>query len=357
MLGISFLGDIAFTGLLSHEPEKNTQRFKQVAPILTVSTFVFANLEVPLKVDDSKNEYKNFTHYSLPDPTKQLLKLLNIGCVSLANNHIYDCKMTGLKATINLLDELGIFHTGAGWLEEHIEPVIISNNGYKIGFIAYVDKSTNPKTEKYPELLINYFDVEKILKDVESLKPKVDQIICSIHWGVDYSFYPTKNQISDARKIINAGVDIVMGHHPHTLQPYEKYNQGHIFYSLGGITFGDFRKYKDGPIQALYKKTKVGLIVNYDLQSKDFAFVSTKEKKGNYVKLNNVDYARWSKRKWKEFRIKQKNKLMVRLFNFKESVIDRIFEYFFGYYKNPLKRLLQFSNLKKIRRLINNSTD
>jgi len=223
MSEIIILGDIAFNGILSTEPEKNKKRFKNISPILNKSEIVFANLEVPLKVDDTKNEYKNIIHYSSPEPTEQLLKMFNIGCVSLANNHIYDCKMPGLKATISLLDKLCIHHTGAGWLPEHIEPAIIEQEQQNIGFLSYVDQSTNPKTKNFPELYINYFTKEKVLNDIKKIKSSVDKIIVSIHWGVDYSHYQTPRQITIAHDLINAGVDIIMGHHPHTLQPFEKY--------------------------------------------------------------------------------------------------------------------------------------
>jgi poly-gamma-glutamate capsule biosynthesis protein CapA/YwtB (metallophosphatase superfamily) len=348
---IIILGDIAFTGILSTEPEKNRERFKEVVSVLAESDLVFANLEVPVKIDESRNEYKNFIYYSLPEATEQLLKLLNIGCVSLANNHIYDCKLPGLKTTIKVLDKQGIYHTGAGWKKEHIEPVIIKKDDVKVGFLAYVDKSTNPKTETFPELFINYFEIEKVIEDVQTLKPKVDEIICSIHWGVDYSHYPTEQQRVIARRLIDAGVNIIMGHHPHTLQPHENYKEGHIFYSLGNFTFGDYIKEGKSELQGTYKKTKNGLIVKYNGKSNTFCFVSTKEKKGNFVVLSNRDYLSWSEKKWRIYFLTCKFKIIRKMVILKEKVFDIIIEYFFGYYKNPIKQMFKFSNIKKIGRL------
>ena len=183
----ALLGDLAFNGLLSKQPGSNRIRFQDIVPILNSIDLVFANLEMPIKVDNSVNEHKNFIHYSLPEPTKELLTMLNIGCVSLANNHIYDCKMPGLRATINMLDELGIYHVGAGWLPEHVEPVIINTSSCKIAFLAYVDKSTNPGTENFPELLINYFDIERVMSDIKIVRNQVDRIIVSLHWTIQIS--------------------------------------------------------------------------------------------------------------------------------------------------------------------------
>ena len=156
MSKIILLGDLAFGGLIGHDPDNNPERFSAVAPILKSADLVFANLEIPIKEGIIQNKYKVIVHSSNVEVTKLLLLNLNIRCVSLANNHIYDFTMPGLKATINLLDTLGIYHTGAGWKEEHINPVIISDNETRLAFIAYVDKNTNPCTEQFPELFINF---------------------------------------------------------------------------------------------------------------------------------------------------------------------------------------------------------
>lgn len=349
---ITIIGDIAFTGLLSYEPHENPRRFHSVLPILESSELVFANLEVPIKAYDDQNEYKNFIHYTLEEPTTKLLDLLNIGCVSLANNHVFDSKMSGLKTTIGVLNKLQIPHTGAGWEKEHIEPVIIEKNETKIGFLAYVDRSTNPKTENFKDLYINYLIPGKVINDIKRLKTKVDKVILSLHWGQDYSYYPLKKQRDIGQSFVDAGADIIMGHHPHTLQPFEYYKESLIFYSLGGLTFGDYYR-KDGKIQALYRKTKKGLITNYNIQTEELSFVTTKEKPGNFIKVLNRDFFKWNKKMWFLYKIKNSNLIFYRSFHFKESFIDRVYEYFFGYYQNPIKRLFQFKNIIKIKRLFN----
>ena len=169
--------------------------------------------------------------------------------------------------------------------------------------------------------------------------------------GVDYSFYPTLEQIQTSRKLIDAGADVIMGHHPHTIQPFEEYNGGLIFYSLGGLTFGDYIKEGKKELQALFRKTKKGVIAELDLEKSSVNFTSTHELKGNFVRIVPRDFRKWSERKWFLHKMKHSTHVMTVLFNFKEQVLDRIHEYFFGYYKNPLRRALQFSNIKKIQRL------
>ena len=348
---IGLIGDIAFTGILISQPELNDIRFNQISNQLANLDCVFANLEVPVKIDDEQNEDKNFIHYSDYLTTKKLLQKLSISCVSLANNHVYDCKMSGLRATISVLEELNIKHTGAGWKQEHIAPIRIETNGQRIGFLAYVDVGTNPKTEKFSELYINYFEIDNVLKDISSLTENTDKIIVSIHWGTDYSYYPTPKQIKLAHTIIDAGADFLMGHHSHTLQPYEAYKNGYIFYSLGGLIFGDY--IKNGKIQGLFRKTKRSAIVYCDLLDMSLEFLPTKELKGNIIQIDNRDYPIWSRMRWRLYRIKHSHSLMERLFDFQEKVLHRIYEYFFGYYQHPLKRICQISNLKKVRRLFN----
>lgn len=331
---IILLGDIAFNGLISEQAEQNAVRFSLVAPILQEADLVFANLETPVKAGDEYNNEKSIIHYASYEVTKDLLNKLNIGCVSLANNHIYDCKMDGLKATINLLDDLGIYHTGAGWKQEHIEPVIIEKGGQQIGFLAYVDKSTNPKTERFPELLINYYDKERVISDVTKLKGKVDKVICSIHWGKDYTFYPTPQQREDARELVDNGVDIIMGHHPHTIQPYEKKNnEKYIFYSLGGFCYGD--SMWKGYLRSLKKRTKDSFIVktsNY----KDYEFIPIKELKGNYLTFRNANYSKWSKRKWFILKIIDSCKIVSIMVSIHNRYWVKFYDYFWGYYRTPL---------------------
>jgi len=349
--GIALIGDIAFNGIISSEPSENEERYSKIVPVLRNAQLVFANLEVPVKTDNERNEYKSIIHYSDSLVTQDMLKRLNISCVSLANNHIYDCKMSGLKGTISLLDQLGIYHTGAGWRDDHLDPVIIVNDGIKVGFMAFVDKSTNPKTEKFPGVLINYFDAEDVKEKISELRPVVDKIICSVHWGEDYSYYPTPKQIKVARELVDEGADIIMGHHTHTLQPFEIYKDSYIFYSLGSFTFGDYIREGKNQIQSLFRKTKKSVIINYYFGKNQIEFVSTRELIGNYVITDKRDYNKWTSRKWSHFKIRQSSGIIERIFVFNEKVLYRIYEYFFGYYKNPLRRLLQFSNLKKVPKL------
>ncbi len=346
-----FLGDLAFTGLLSLDPQRNTSRFEAVVPVLRQASMVFANLEVPVKVDESRNPNKSFIHHALPEPTASLLPMLNIGCVSLANNHIYDCGLTGLQATIALLDEAGIAHTGAGWLPHHLEPVVVEADGLRIAFLAFVSPSTKPRTEGLPSLLLNYFDPESVASQVAAVRSVADLVVVSIHWGRDYSFYPTTGQVEAARQLAHAGAHIIMGHHPHTLQPFQQLGRTTVFYSLGGLTFGDFYQGNPPRLRALFRKTKTGLMAAYHTDTQQWRFTATRELQGNRLKLISFDYRAWSARRWRWFSFAQRWSVAALAINLREQVLDRVVEYFFGYYQHPLKRLFQWRNVSKIKKL------
>jgi hypothetical protein len=348
---IALLGDVALDGLFRAEPGKNGRRFAAMAPILQSFPLVLANLETPLSGENEFNEAKKngkgVIHYTDETTVKEILPLLNIAGVSQANNHIYDCGKSGVINTVKCLETLGIKFAGAGYAHEHLEPVFFDIGGKRIGFTAYADRATNPCIPDNAGIHINYFDEETVTEKIEEIKKECDTLILSIHWGRDYSSYPTKQQRETARRLIDAGADIIMGHHTHTLQPFETYKNGLIFYSLGSFCYGDFLW--EGKLRALKRKTKKSMVAVIDIddkQPKISTIIPTRELKGNTVisgkrPLNN-------RRKLFYMRLFHRYRFLYRLQKIKEVFIDRVFEYFFGYYRNPLVQLFSVANLKKI---------
>lgn len=344
---VALLGDVALSGLFREEPGKNRERFKKIAPILQSFHLVLANLEAPVLGDNefnpAKKDGKGVIHYTGEAIIKEALPLLNIRGVSLANNHIYDCGQSGVRNTIKCLEKTGTKFTGAGYAKEHIEPVFFDVNGKRTGFMAYVDRGTNPCIPGDAGLYINYFEEEAVLGKIEKVKKECDTLVLSLHWGRDYSSYPTPYQREASCRMIKAGADIIMGHHPHTLQPYETYKNGIIFYSLGSFCYGDF--YYEGKLRALKKKTKKSIAAVINQKGKLSKILPVRELKGNTVV---VDKKKKNNRRMLFFmRLGHKYRFFRGLLKIKEVVIDRLVEYFFGYYRNPLVQLFSFSNLGK----------
>lgn len=160
-------------------------------------------------------------NFRMPPKYLQVLKDGGVDIVNLANNHVWDYGQVGVKDTIAYLDEAGIYHVGAGvTAEEAGKPVIIKIKGKSIGFLGY------------------YFMEGNVVEDVSALKKTADVVIVNFHWGTERSNYPEGYQVDLAHRAIDAGADLVIGHHPHVLQGIERYKDGIIAYSLGNFIFG-----------------------------------------------------------------------------------------------------------------------
>jgi poly-gamma-glutamate synthesis protein (capsule biosynthesis protein) len=345
---LALAGDIAFSGLISKSPAVNDERFRWLENVLAGCDGLFANLEAPVSAEERNSSKKAFL-FADPVVTLSLLKKLNVVCVSLANNHILDCGREGLARTISLLDDAGIYHSGAGLTAAQAAPVIFPFAGKRVAFAAYNHASTNPGRDQYPDLFLSSFDLPPVTAEITGLKQKADIIIVSIHWGTDYSFYHEPWQKDAARRMAEAGADIIMGHHSHTLQPFESLGSSQVFYGLGSLAFGDFER--NGRMYALYRRTKHSAVFIIDEGCSVREVIPTHEKKGNYVVRGKKNVLKHNSRLLFISRLREKSRPAAALIRFREKVLGRIYEYFFGYYMNPLCRLFQFGNIRKAVRL------
>ncbi len=348
MSRIALLGDIAHAGILSQTPDLINVNFRSLGELLCKFDKVIGNLEFPVKPDHMQvpNEY---FHYTSEVSTRLIIKALNLNILSLANNHIQDLGHEGLYKTIELLESEGVLFTGAGYQPEHTQPLLFELSGKRYGLMAYVDLQTNPKIKESEGLYINYLEPVKLVEKIKQIKKQVDTLILSIHWGNDYSFYPTKDQLANARKFVASGADIIMGHHPHTIQPFERINNSYIFYSLGQVCFGDF--FWEGELRSIRKKTKKSFspVFNEDLKLVDL--INIKEEKGNKIQIINRNIQQWSKKKLFYTKLKHKWALVNFIINIKEGIMDRVWEFLFGYYRNPLVQLFNIKTYKKGNRI------
>ncbi len=347
-MNLAIAGDIALHGLISSDPDNNSRRFAWLGSELDKFSGLIANLEAPV-ISAERNTSKKAHLFADPMVTRGILQKLNIVCVSLANNHILDCGREGLMNTIRLLDEEGIRHSGAGFTVEQAGPVIFQHNGQQIAFVAYVHPSTHPASEAYSDIILSIFDPEKAAGDISFLRARADIVIVSIHWGTDYSFFHETWQSIAARELIDAGADLIMGHHSHTLQAFESYRSGKIFYGLGSLTFGDFRK--NGRSYALFRKTKNSAVFVMDENCDIKEVIPTHELKGNFIVRGNKNVRARNRRLTVINGLRHQSKIAGSVIRFYENVLYRIYEYFFGYYMDPFERLLQVGNIKKITRL------
>ncbi len=197
-----------------------------IKEVYSNSDFVIGNLESPL-IDDSLAIKKSF--YGNPN-FSQFLKAVGVNIVNVANNHILEHGKAGYRQTVSLLNKTGIDVIG-----DNNKPHYILKDNVKIGIAGFsnVDLDFFENDNCFSELTI-----EKAIVTVNEMDANdVDIKFFCFHWGNEYIHKPALWQRELAYKLIDAGVDMIIGHHPHVIQPYEKYNGGHIFYSLGNFCF------------------------------------------------------------------------------------------------------------------------
>lgn len=198
---------------------------------LVGSELVISNLESPLITDISRLQMPFAGNPAIIN----LLKILNISVITIANNHILDHGIDGFYQTISLLSKNGFKFIGS--IEDSLSRItILEQRNYKIalaGFTAFparLEKTFLAPIEQ--DILLG------TLKQIKKLSP--DYIIYSFHWGNEYVNIPSPSQVKLAHDMVDMGVDIIIGHHPHVIQPVERYKNGLIFYSLGNFLFDMF---------------------------------------------------------------------------------------------------------------------
>lgn len=235
---------------------------------------VYANLEGPITNSGNEPINGDFGLYSEFGAIK-FLKNYGINLVSLANNHIGDYGPTSVEFTIDFLNENNIRHFGWGKnLNEILQPKVIEIKGIKISLMAltlhdgryagnFMPGNMPPEEEFY-------------LKYMKKAKEISDILIVSMHWGLEMYQYPHPKEMTFARRLVDAGADLVLGHHPHVVQGYEVYKNKYIFYSLGNFVFKSFWYKGNKQLQALSSKRTMVVAIDVDKEGvKNFEVIPT----------------------------------------------------------------------------------
>jgi len=215
--------------------------FRDVADVLAAADIAFVNLEAPFSDQGPPMSDRGMIFKTEPEMVAGL-SLAGIDVVSTANNHARDSGSYGLEFTLDWLAKHGIQATGTGKTAEQAHAgAVIERNGVRFGFLAYTYDANNgnhPDTDVRIALL----DLAQMRRDVEAMARRSSVILVSMHAGYEYQPQPNKQQQEFARSAIDAGAQVVVGHHPHVRQPLEHYGGGVIFYSLGNLVFDQFQR-------------------------------------------------------------------------------------------------------------------
>jgi poly-gamma-glutamate capsule biosynthesis protein CapA/YwtB (metallophosphatase superfamily) len=237
--------------------------FSDVSDIFKRADFGFVNLETPVAPAHSHGS-RPFM-FDAPVALLEGLKANGIKIVSFANNHVMDQGWPGFTETREHLREKGLLFAGSGdTVQQQWQPVITEANGIKVGWLGmtrWLNGNRNPDKDDQPH--VNFFpypgesggapgaDEAQVLDAVKAARTQSDLLVVSIHWGIEYSPAPRPEDVDMAHKMLEAGASVVVGHHPHVLQPVETYKTQDgrntvIFYSLGNFLSNQSRNYVDG---------------------------------------------------------------------------------------------------------------
>lgn len=220
--------------------------FRYISPILQSADLTIGNLEVTL----GGTPYKGYPQFSAPDQLAAQLKLSGFDVLVTANNHCVDRGKKGLERTISVLDTIGLLHTGT--FVDSVSrglsyPLIVEKNGIALSVLNYT-YGTNGIPVSFPNV-VNLIDTVLIKNDLTLAKnQKTDAIIVFMHWGNEYQSLPNLFQKKIAELCFREGAKLVIGAHPHVVQPMEwnKEKDRLIAYSLGNFVSGQRPRYRDG---------------------------------------------------------------------------------------------------------------
>jgi poly-gamma-glutamate capsule biosynthesis protein CapA/YwtB (metallophosphatase superfamily) len=220
--------------------------FEYVAPIIQSADLAIGNLELTL----AGPPFKGYPQFSSPDALAAELKRSGFDVLVTANNHSLDRRRKGLERTTRVLDSLQIIHTGTfrdSAERATVYPLIIEKNGFRLSLLNYT-YATNGIPVTRPNV-VNMIDTVQIKKDLAKARnQKSDAIIVFMHWGDEYQSLPNKEQKRLTSLCFREGARLVIGAHPHVLQPMEwrKEKDQFVVYSLGNFISGQRPRYRDG---------------------------------------------------------------------------------------------------------------
>lgn len=214
--------------------------FRKMALMLAASDLAFVNLESPFS-DQGRYRDGGMVFHAAPDMIAGL-KLAGIAVASTANNHTRDCASHGVEFTMSWLRAHGIQPVGTGESAEAVHKgIVLVRNGVRFGFLGYTyDQNNGNWKDTDPRIALA--DPKIVCRDVSEIRKRADVVIVSMHHGIEYTLKPTAAQVAFAHAAIDAGATLVIGHHPHVVQPSESYRGGLIYYSLGNFIFDQYQR-------------------------------------------------------------------------------------------------------------------
>lgn len=211
-----------------------------IKPIASSYDLAYYNQETIL--GGSSILYSNYPRFNSPQEVGDAMIDAGFDLVSLATNHTMDKGEQGVINSVNYWKSKENIITAGSWTsqEERDEVKIYEKNGIKYAFFSYTTRTNGLNTPTGKEYLNNVYSDSKAKADIEKVREQVDVVIVAMHWGVEYSLGVSEDQSRIANYLSELGVDLIIGAHPHVVEPVEYINNGKTFviYSLGNFISG-----------------------------------------------------------------------------------------------------------------------
>lgn len=327
MIRLTLLGDLFYSEEIAcrHSESENTGSiFKAISPYIEESDILFVNLEGPLEKRDYKRSDVT-SHLSNSPKVLDLFKNFSVCVVNIGNNHIMDYGPESLKKTVETLKRSNVFVLGAGGtITDANKEIVLDVKGKKLGFLSFTSDvgyvgsviATNNSAG-----CASYSDNDAAIQRVKEFKSRgIDTLCVSLHWGHEYFFYPSEMQVRLAHQLVDAGANMIIGHHPHVIQGVEQYKNALIIYSLGNFFFSPYKS-STGRKKYLKKVTKNFMLLNTEISQDDA------------VNMSPVWGKIGKKHLIKVFSDKKQVKANKRLDSLSQKIKDRNYNVFWNKYK------------------------
>jgi len=216
--------------------------FNQVKPLLESADIAVANQET--MIGGKELGLSSYPLFNSPFEIGDALKDAGIDIVTLANNHTMDKGEQAIQNALSYWNQIQMPYTGAFQSFEDREEIrMLTKNDITFSFLAYSYGTNGMPVPEDKPYLINLIDLPLIQQDVRKAKELSDVVVVSMHWGNEYESLPSTSQLELARELSTMGVDIIIGHHPHVLQPMDWIerpdgSKTFVMYSLGNFLSG-----------------------------------------------------------------------------------------------------------------------
>lgn len=245
------VGDILMHQDVKASAERAVQGFPalwaDLVPLFHGADLAFGNLETPVAPTTGRPGVP--FQFNAPAVLPGALRASGFTVLSTANNHAFDQGAKGVRETLDRLRAEQLLAVGSGEDRPRAEALqIVERQGLKVAFLGFTDIFNVNLDRKATEPWVRPLDLEPAVAAVRDARSRADLVVVSVHWGNEYQRQPTKRQRDIAKRLVEAGCDLVLGHHPHVLQPAEILEAGGrkalVAYSLGNFISNQDRMYR-----------------------------------------------------------------------------------------------------------------